>query len=198
MCLQHRPDTARAPTAAGEPVGAFPSRPRRASQPRSCRLRPIRARVRHQRARLGRSERYGETDSGAVSAGSNPAGGTAQRHKFEHSANLEPVQRRAVTCGNANTFWRYGPRPLLLSLRATHAGRRTSPQMNTGRRTVHARNPSPMFTMTLARTAAGPDRALTCLPRNWCPVTDGYSPTAARPAISGRSAWLRDRVRVDR
>lgn len=38
-----------------------------------------------------------------------------------------------------------------------------------------------MFTVTLARTAAGPDGALTCLPRNWSPVTAGYSPMAARP-----------------
>ena len=35
------------------------------------------------------------TASGAVSAGSNPAGGTAQRHKFEHSDNLGPVRCRA-------------------------------------------------------------------------------------------------------
>jgi hypothetical protein len=39
-------------------------------------LRPIRARPRSLRARFGRSEPYRETDSGAVSAGSNPAGGT--------------------------------------------------------------------------------------------------------------------------
>ena len=55
-------------------------------------LRPIRARTRSLRARLGRSERYGATDSGAVSAGSNPVGGTGQRHKFEHSDNLERLQ----------------------------------------------------------------------------------------------------------
>jgi hypothetical protein len=34
------------------------------------------------------------TLSGAVSAGSNPAEGTAQRHKFEHSGNLERRQRQ--------------------------------------------------------------------------------------------------------
>jgi hypothetical protein len=58
--------------------------------------------------------------------------------------------------------------------------------MNMERRIAiaHARNPSRMFTVTLARTAAGPDGALTCLPRNWSPVTAGYSPMAARPAIS--------------
>jgi hypothetical protein len=35
------------------------------------------------------------TASGAVSAGSNPVGGTGQRHKFEHSDNLQrlPCQR---------------------------------------------------------------------------------------------------------
>jgi hypothetical protein len=57
--------------------------------------RPIRARAGHLRARLGKSERYRETDSGAVSAGSNPAGGTTQRHEFEHSNNLEPVRGQA-------------------------------------------------------------------------------------------------------
>jgi hypothetical protein len=41
---------------------------------------------------LGRSEPYRETDSGAVITGSNPAGGTGQRHKFEHSNNLERLQ----------------------------------------------------------------------------------------------------------
>ena len=35
------------------------------------------------------------TASGAVSAGSNPAGGTVQRHKFEHSDNLESTGRQA-------------------------------------------------------------------------------------------------------
>jgi hypothetical protein len=89
MCLQHRPDTARAQNrrrTAGRRVPLSP--PRRAPQPRSCRLRPIRARVTHQRARLGRSERYGETDSGAVSAGSSR--GIGQRNKFEHSDNPKP------------------------------------------------------------------------------------------------------------
>ena len=35
------------------------------------------------------------TASGAVSAGSNPAGGTGQRHKFEHSANSPLAWLRA-------------------------------------------------------------------------------------------------------
>jgi hypothetical protein len=35
---------------------------------------------------------YTATLSGAVSAGSNPAGGTGQRHKFEHSDNLERLR----------------------------------------------------------------------------------------------------------
>ena len=56
--------------------------------------RPIRARAGHLGARFGRSELYRETDSGAVSAGSNPAGGTAQRHKFELSNNLESAGRQ--------------------------------------------------------------------------------------------------------
>jgi hypothetical protein len=42
-------------------------------------LRPTRARAGHLEARFGRSELYGETDSGAVCAGSNPAGGADQR-----------------------------------------------------------------------------------------------------------------------
>ena len=51
--------------------------------------RPIRARAGHLGVHFGRSELYRETDSGAVSAGSNPAGGTAQKHKFEYSDNLD-------------------------------------------------------------------------------------------------------------
>lgn len=43
-------------------------------------LRPIRARTRHPRACSRWSNAYTATDSGAVSAGSNPAGGTGQRH----------------------------------------------------------------------------------------------------------------------
>ena len=80
---------------------------------------------------------------------------------------------------------------MLLSLRATPRRMQNVTQMNMERRIAHARNPSRMFTVTLARTAAGPDGALTCLPRNWSPVTAGYSPMAARPAISAdrRGYW---------
>jgi hypothetical protein len=67
-------------------------------------LRPIRARPRSLRARFGRSEPYRDTDSGAVSAGSNPAGGAGQRNKFEHSGNLEPIACQPVTYRNADVF----------------------------------------------------------------------------------------------
>jgi len=50
--------------------------------------------------RLRWSGPYRATPSGAVSAGSNPAGGAAQRHKFEHSDNLGRSGARPVTCGN--------------------------------------------------------------------------------------------------
>jgi hypothetical protein len=55
-------------------------------------LRPIRARTRSLRACFRWSGPHTATDSGAVSAGSNPAGGTGQRHKFEHFNNLEWLQ----------------------------------------------------------------------------------------------------------
>ena len=51
-------------------------------------LRPIRARAGHLRERFRRSGACTATPSEAVSAGSNPAGGTGQRHKFEHCDNL--------------------------------------------------------------------------------------------------------------
>lgn len=81
-----------------------------------------------------------------------------------------------MTCGNTDTFWRCGPRPLLL-LPARHP--RWMPNVTPdeyGTSDCARPNPSPMFTVTLTRTAAGPDGALTCLPKNWCPVTDSYSP----------------------
>jgi hypothetical protein len=55
-------------------------------------LRPIRARTRSLRACFRWSELYQETDSGAVSAGSNPVEGTAQKHKFEYSDHLGAPQ----------------------------------------------------------------------------------------------------------
>ena len=103
-----------------------PLAPRRPPQPRSCRLRPIHARVRHQRARLGRSERYGATDSGAVSAGSNPVGGTGQRHKFEHPNNLDASQPWVCDLRLRNGAIMFAPRalpewpPLLLRRRSWH------------------------------------------------------------------------------
>jgi len=58
-------------------------------------LRPIRARTGYLRARFRWSGPYTATLSGAVSAGSNPAGGAAQRHKFELSDNLAATLPRA-------------------------------------------------------------------------------------------------------
>src|SRR6516162_6506393 len=57
--------------------------------------RPIRARTRSRRTCFRRPEAYTATLSGAVSAGSNPAGGTVQRHKFEHLDNLVRIKARA-------------------------------------------------------------------------------------------------------
>jgi hypothetical protein len=84
-------DTARATAAVRAPIGVFPRSP---ALPVSWAggPRPIRARVRHLGARFRWSGTYTATDSGAVSAGSNPAGGIGQRHKFEHSGNLERLQ----------------------------------------------------------------------------------------------------------
>lgn len=48
-----------------------------------------------QPTRFRRSGAYTAMDSGAVSVGSNPTGGTAQRHKFEYSDNLGPIERQA-------------------------------------------------------------------------------------------------------
>ena len=59
-------------------------------------LRPICARARSLRARFGTSEPYSETASGAVSAGSNPAGGTAQRHRFQYFDGKGQRRRRAL------------------------------------------------------------------------------------------------------
>ena len=52
-------------------------------------LRPIRARTRSLRACFRWSGPHTATDSGAVSAGSNPAGGTSHMHKFERSDDLD-------------------------------------------------------------------------------------------------------------
>jgi len=55
---------------------------------------PIRVQQGLPLARFRWSAPGGATPSGAVSAGSNPAGGTAQTHKFEHSDNLGPTGRQ--------------------------------------------------------------------------------------------------------
>ena len=68
---------------------------------RSRGLRPIRARARRARASLRWSGPYRETDSGAVSAGSNPAG-TLLRGIDSNTLTIS--QRKpagAVTCGNS-------------------------------------------------------------------------------------------------
>jgi len=58
--------------------------------------RPIRARAGYPRARFRRPGACTATASGDVSAGSNPAGGTVQRHKFEHFDNPRPTRRQAL------------------------------------------------------------------------------------------------------
>jgi hypothetical protein len=55
------------------------------------------------------------TLSGAVSAGSNPVGGTAQRHKFEHSGNLDPIGCQACDLRQGQPF------PTLRPIRAPKA-----------------------------------------------------------------------------
>jgi hypothetical protein len=56
-------------------------------------LCPIRVQKGLRWARFRWSAPDGATPSGAVSAGSNPAGGTGQRHKFEHQDNLDASRR---------------------------------------------------------------------------------------------------------
>jgi hypothetical protein len=70
-----------------------PAAPRRPSG-MQC-LRPIRARASRSGARLRRPGACTAILSGAVCAGSNPAGGTGQRHKSEHSDNPGPTGRQA-------------------------------------------------------------------------------------------------------
>jgi hypothetical protein len=70
-----------------------PAAPRTPSG-RQC-LRPIRARASRSGARLRWPGACTATLSGAVSVGSNPTGGTGQRHKFEHSDNLGLTQPQA-------------------------------------------------------------------------------------------------------
>src|SRR5215468_5918812 len=64
--------------------------------------------MRAQAARAGTRFRWsgldGATPSGAVSAGSNPVGGTGQRHKFEHPYIIADPRRKPLTCGDADAF----------------------------------------------------------------------------------------------
>jgi hypothetical protein len=70
------------------------------------------------------SEAYTATLSGAVSAGSNPAGGTGQRHKFEYPNNLDASQPWVCDLRFRNGAVMFAPRalpewpPLLLELPA--------------------------------------------------------------------------------
>ena len=52
------------------------------------------------------------TASGAVSAGSNPAGGTGQRHKFEHPDNLDASQPWVCDLRLRNGAVMFAPRAL--------------------------------------------------------------------------------------
>jgi hypothetical protein len=76
----------------------------RAQQPRPGTLPPIRPRSWCAGTRFRWSGACTATLSGAVSAGSNPAGGTGQRHKFEHFTILDRLSVRLLTCGNADVF----------------------------------------------------------------------------------------------
>src|SRR6516164_7345929 len=66
------------------------------------------------------------TASGAVSAGSNPAGGTAQRYKFEYPDNLDSTQSRVCDLRLRNGAVMFAPHalpkqpPLLLRRRSWH------------------------------------------------------------------------------
>jgi hypothetical protein len=93
----------------GRPVGA-PARtpaspvPRRTRQPRPGGLSPVRPRAEPATTCSRWPGAYAATLSGAVCAGSNPAGGTAQRHKPEHLGNLGPPGRQPCDLPNADAF----------------------------------------------------------------------------------------------
>jgi hypothetical protein len=63
------------------------------------RLCPIRARTRSLRACFRWSGPHTATDSGAVSAGSNPAGGTAQNRPQEADGRVQALRRDGGPCG---------------------------------------------------------------------------------------------------
>jgi hypothetical protein len=83
-----------------------------ARRPQPDRLPPIGPRSWCAGTRFRWSGACTATLSGAVSAGSNPAGGTVQRHKFEHLDNLGRAKARAshaMTCGNARPLLDLAP-----------------------------------------------------------------------------------------
>jgi hypothetical protein len=114
-------------------------------------------RSRFPRARLPSSETHAAAASGAVSAGSNPVGGTGQRHNSNTLLILTSVVQSCDLRKRRHVLALRPPDRCSSACAPPHAGCRTVPQTNTGRRIVHARNPSRMFTVTLARTVAGPD-----------------------------------------
>jgi hypothetical protein len=87
---------------------------------------PVTPRSGFPRARLPSSETHAAAASGAVSAGSNPAGGTGQRHKFEHPNNLDASQPWVCDLRLRNGAVMFAPRalpqwpPLLLLRRSWH------------------------------------------------------------------------------
>jgi Substrate binding domain of ABC-type glycine betaine transport system len=63
------------------------------------------------RSRFARSKGGRAFPSGAVSAGSNPTGGTGQRHKFEHSNNLDPPKCQPRDLGKRRSVPDLSPEP---------------------------------------------------------------------------------------
>src|SRR5215471_15643981 len=93
VLMAHRPGPAgavdqvlgQAHSAAAPPAGDRPSSGRQGYDLRLSAPCPIRVQTGAPRARFRWSGPGGATPSGAVSAGSNPAGGTTQKHKFEQN-----------------------------------------------------------------------------------------------------------------
>jgi hypothetical protein len=99
-------------------------------------LRPIRARTRSLRARLGRSEPYRETDSGAVSAGWNPAGAQLRGINSNTPTILGPSGANPVTCGNAQPF--RARRPIRAQKQTPARSARSPPQPRQERSTTRS------------------------------------------------------------
>jgi hypothetical protein len=131
-----------------------------ARRPQPDRLPPIGPRSWCAGTRFRWSGACTATLSGAVSAGSNPAGGTGQRHKFEHLDNLGRAKARAshaMTCGNARPFWTLRP----VRARKAGTGQGKGPAQPHSVITVARPLPWPQAVAlpTIRSSSAGPDRA---------------------------------------